>query len=164
MTLQQCIRGFFALLFFAAMTNLLVGCGNNTPQENASGDALTEEEKEGAVAVGEENVPPLEEGKALYISYCSLCHGEHGEGVMTEHLEAVPPDLTKIAARNGGEFPTDRIAAIVAGKEDVAAHSEMPDWWETFKESEKAATETELQEKINHLVLYLKNIQEKEGG
>ena len=40
----------------------------------------------------------------------------------------------------------------------------MPDWWETFKESEKAATETELQEKINHLVLYLKNIQEKEGG
>ena len=156
---------FFILLFLAAMTHLVMSCGNNASQQDAaSEEPLTEEDMEGAVAVGEENVPPIDEGRALYVSYCQLCHGEKGEGVMTEHLDAPPPDLTRIAIRNGGTFPTDRIAAIVSGEKDIEGHSksEMPDWWETFKESEGVESDTELEEKVNHLVLYLHSIQVQE--
>jgi len=42
----------------------------------------------------------------LYKAYCAVCHGEDakGNGPMTKSLKSLPPDLTRLFARNGGVF------------------------------------------------------------
>jgi len=46
------------------------------------------------------------QGSKLYKIYCASCHGEDakGHGPMAVWLKVPPSDLTRIAARNGGEF------------------------------------------------------------
>ncbi len=49
----------------------------------------------------------IERGKALYIKYCSTCHGQEGlgDGPVALRLTTEPPDLTAIAAkRTDGEL------------------------------------------------------------
>jgi mono/diheme cytochrome c family protein len=108
---------------------------------------------------------PVEEGKEWFVSYCVICHGEKadGMGAMADSLQVHPLDLTRIAQRRGGNFPDEQIAKIIAGKENVPGHSnaEMPDWLETFKKSENISDEKVLMEKINHIVAYLKTLQQQ---
>jgi len=60
---------------------------------------------------------PSIEGPALYRTYCAVCHGNSGTGggPMAMSLRVQPSDLTRIAARNGGEFPLARVEKIIAG-------------------------------------------------
>ena len=46
------------------------------------------------------------QGASLYKAYCAVCHGEDakGNGPMTKSLKSLPPDLTRLFARNGGVF------------------------------------------------------------
>ena len=46
------------------------------------------------------------QGASLYRAYCAVCHGEDakGNGPMTKSLKSLPPDLTRLFARNGGVF------------------------------------------------------------
>jgi mono/diheme cytochrome c family protein len=46
-------------------------------------------------------------GEALFRRYCSVCHGNDlkGNGPAPPPFKDVPPDLTKLAQRNGGNFP-----------------------------------------------------------
>jgi len=107
---------------------------------------------------------PVAEGGEWFKSYCVICHGEKGDGkgIMVDQLEAAPADLTTIAQRRNGVFPDEEIAKIIAGKEDVPGHStgEMPAWWDTFKKSEGITDDKVVEEKINHIVAYLKTIQQ----
>jgi mono/diheme cytochrome c family protein len=56
-------------------------------------------------------------GVDLYNAYCAGCHGAtgKGDGAKAAALPAPPPDLTRIAERNGGKFNRNRVAAIIAG-------------------------------------------------
>jgi len=57
------------------------------------------------------------QGPALYKAYCAVCHGSDGKGggPMTQSLKVRPADLTRISARNGGNFPIARVERIIAG-------------------------------------------------
>lgn len=79
------------------------------------------------------------QGPALYTTYCAVCHGEggKGDGPMAKSLKTAPPDLTRLAARNRGKFPMERVQKIIASKEQVpAGHGtrEMPVWGPIFSQ------------------------------
>ena len=68
-------------------------------------------------------------GQDLYMTYCWQCHGRDatGNGPMAEMLAIVTPDLTKLAARNEGNFPTEVVAKKIDGRAPLLAHGgEMP--------------------------------------
>ena len=63
-------------------------------------------------------VPPEEPtGADDFLSYCSACHGTsgRGDGEMAGRLARRPADLTGLARRNGGEFPTTWVMAKIWG-------------------------------------------------
>jgi hypothetical protein len=74
-----------------------------------------------------------------------------------------PADLTAIATRRGGAFPTGEIARIVDGRFDLPAHGsrEMPVWGERFGADvpEVEIGESIARGNIASLVEYLKSIQ-----
>ncbi len=106
-----------------------------------------------------------ESGRASYKRHCSACHGmdAQGKGVLTAVLTIPPPDLTRIAARRGGVFPTSEIAAYIDGRESVAAHGprEMPVWGRVFAQpiGEGSTGEEVVRGQLLVLVEYLKSIQ-----
>lgn len=111
--------------------------------------------------------PPkaAERGKALFMQYCAACHGAsaRGDGPLAEALRTVPADLTRIAERRSGHFPTADIVAFVDGRTKVAAHGgrEMPVWGERFAESAANPRDRDAaaSSKLRSLVDYLKTIQ-----
>ena len=67
----------------------------------------------GAAACVEEPI----DGRAAYLENCASCHGvdARGDGPIAAGLATAPPDLTMIAARNGGVFPTDQVMSTIDG-------------------------------------------------
>lgn len=76
------------------------------------------------------------QGEELYQQYCSGCHGvaADGRGSVGAMMDPRPPDLTRIAARNGGVFPQAAVVRTIDGRDPVIAHGprEMPIWGERF--------------------------------
>lgn len=111
--------------------------------------------------------PPLvihsQYGRDLYGFYCASCHGRDGRGggPVAPTLHVDPPDLTRLAARNGGVFPRLRVEAIVDGRIDppLATHGsrEMPVWGPIFSglDADEAANRV----RIENIVLYLETLQ-----
>lgn len=56
-------------------------------------------------------------GKTLYLDYCTACHGSsgRGDGPVATDLDRPVPDLTLIARRNGGTFPTADVMSVIDG-------------------------------------------------
>lgn len=61
--------------------------------------------------------PPEISGRALFAANCVGCHGvsARGDGPAASGLPKRPADLTRIAARNGGDFPTARVMSTING-------------------------------------------------
>ena len=61
---------------------------------------------------------------------CAACHGATGRGDVAAGagLSPRPADLTGLAARNGGVFPTTRVMAYIWRGEGAAAHRAMPNF------------------------------------
>jgi mono/diheme cytochrome c family protein len=106
---------------------------------------------------------PSIQGPALYKAYCSSCHGKDakGGGPVQASLKATPPDLTRIAARNGGAFPLKQIEGIISGEVRVGAHGshEMPVWGPIF--SQVAVDQDLGRVRIDNLARYLRDLQTK---
>ena len=71
----------------------------------------------------------LEVGRDIYMSYCVQCHGVDAKGIgtMAEILNVVTPDLTLLAERNDGIFPTDTVAMKIDGRTPILGHGgDMP--------------------------------------
>jgi len=78
-------------------------------------------------------------GPELFRAYCATCHGKDakGNGPMAASLRIAPPDLTRIATRNGGDFPFLQVQKIISGEQQPpATHGtrEMPVWGPIFSE------------------------------
>jgi len=104
------------------------------------------------------------DGAALFRTWCASCHGvtAQGNGALAPMLRRVPPDLTLIAGKNGGMFPTARIRRIVDGRE-VESHGDpdMPVWGSAFKSAKDGYTEESVRARIDAVVAYLESIQKR---
>lgn len=104
------------------------------------------------------------QGRSLFKAHCAACHGvdAKGSGPMAQSLKVHPPDLTRIAARNGGKFPLARIERIISGEDQLpAAHGtrEMPLWGPIFSE---IAWDQDLgRVRVDNVARYLLEIQTK---
>ena len=70
---------------------------------------------------------PAEEvpkGRQLYLDACATCHGIEGagDGPMRQILTIAVPDLTGLAARNGGSFPWLTVVHMVDGRTGLHGH------------------------------------------
>ena len=75
-------------------------------------------------------------GRADFVEHCASCHGMQGRGngPAASSLKKTPADLTRIAERNGGEFPAGEISKFIDGRTQLPAHGsrEMPIWGREF--------------------------------
>jgi mono/diheme cytochrome c family protein len=104
-------------------------------------------------------------GRQTFRTYCASCHGEDGtgDGYIADTLRTRPADLTRIALRNGGVYPAERIWKTIDGREEVKTHGrrEMPVWGDVFLWPEGDTPERQrlVERKIGELVEYLRTIQ-----
>jgi mono/diheme cytochrome c family protein len=155
-------RNLSTILLLASALFLLPQCANNASSEGGEADTEMAAADEAEAPVHKET-DPIARGKELYVSYCQICHGQGGApGPMADELKVQPPDMTKIAARNGGEFPNDKIFEIIKGGKEIAGHNadNMPIWGDTFMSSEGLASKAEVDKEIGHIVAYLETVQE----
>jgi len=104
-------------------------------------------------------------GASLFKAYCASCHGigGRGDGPVAASLKVEVPDLTRIAARQGGQFPAEQIRKIIDGRTTMPPHGsrEMPVWGQEFRAA--ALNDSRAQQRvdglIDSLVQYLRSIQ-----
>jgi len=115
----------------------------------------------------------IAEGKMQYQSSCAACHGidAKGNGPVSKELKTLPADLTVLAKNNNGVFPYDTVYQMIDGRNStVVAHGtrEMPIWGFAFQyrggpvgeiHAPPPASKEEVDQRINHLVDYIKSIQ-----
>ena len=102
-------------------------------------------------------------GQQMYVSYCASCHGKNGvgDGPAAPALKVPPTNLTMLAKQNGGKFPSDHVATILAGGAVVAHGSaDMPVWGTIFR-SMNGGHAPEIQLRITNLTKYLESMQAK---
>jgi mono/diheme cytochrome c family protein len=102
-------------------------------------------------------------GAYAFRTYCASCHGTdaRGEGPLTDSLRFRPPDLTLIAKRNGGEFPTEKVVRIVDGRNPLKGHGgpDMPIWGDAFRNAETGYDDAAARAKVREVVNHLKTLQ-----
>lgn len=103
-------------------------------------------------------------GREMFMSYCAACHGKDakGNGPAATALNVAPADLTALAKKNGGKFPSDRVATVLNGQANLAAHGnkEMPVWGPIFWRM-SGGHEGEVQQRIANLSHYLESVQQE---
>lgn len=79
----------------------------------------------------------IHDGGDLYVALCSSCHGKEGkgDGPASTELKKKVPDLTILAAANGGKFPFDDVEKAITGKSRIKSHGtvDMPIWGAAFE-------------------------------
>jgi mono/diheme cytochrome c family protein len=106
-------------------------------------------------------------GRRLYLQYCSACHGPgaQGDGVVSGFMRPKPPDLTQLAKRNKGTFPTVLVIDTIDGRSMPRAHgdSDMPVWGTILRADAAGADNPELNvhSVVTQITDYLRSIQAK---
>jgi mono/diheme cytochrome c family protein len=129
-------------------------------------------------------------GKNVFNQYCASCHGilGKGDGPAASALKIPPADLTELAARNKGEFPSLRVMQAIKAGPSVPAHGSeiMPVWGtiflqgdsrdvsnettprtpsgiveETGQQGRQGPTAAEVQLRIYNLMEYIRTLQAK---
>jgi mono/diheme cytochrome c family protein len=105
-------------------------------------------------------------GAELYEGLCSSCHGAsgRGDGPVSSLIKTGVPDLTRMAQREGGEFPTEDVRRTIDGRWDRRAHGarDMPVWgWQFYNSANQndAEERARVDSMIDRLVGYLRSIQ-----
>ena len=102
-------------------------------------------------------------GGAVFGSYCASCHGTtaRGDGPLAATMRRKPANLTEIAKRNGGEFPSAIVYRTIDGRQPVRGHGgpDMPEWGAAFEKSSEAGDADRVRRVIQSLVDYLASIQ-----
>lgn len=101
-------------------------------------------------------------GREMYLTYCATCHGKDGKGggPAAAALKAAPPDLTTLAKRNKGKFPSERVYNAITGVSDIPAHGskEMRIWGPMLLSRQH---DPEVRLRVANLTKYIGSIQEK---
>jgi len=108
---------------------------------------------------------PATSGQAMYGAYCAVCHGTDGKGggPAASALKGEIPDLTTLAQRHGGKYPSEYVESVLRfGAENFPAHGnkEMPIWGPVFKSMPRGSESTEAL-RISNLTQYLGTLQVK---
>lgn len=128
----------------------------------------------GAICLAQEAKPTIKHapaamtspssGKEMFMSYCASCHGKDakGHGPAAAALNQPPANLTTLAKRNGGKYPSDRVTSILSGQANLTAHGdqEMPVWGPVFWKMSQGHEE-QVHMRIANLNKYLESLQEK---
>ncbi len=106
-------------------------------------------------------------GDYLFRTYCAACHGESakGNGPLAESMRKRPSDLTEIAKRNKGAFPTEQVHRMIDGRQPVKGHGgpDMPVWGDVFSRSVEGGDPDIVKKRIEALVSYLAGIQARDA-
>lgn len=109
-----------------------------------------------------EDATGAESGKDLYLRHCAVCHGldGSGNGPLTAAMKIAPADLTRIAARHDGTFPSAKVADVIRNGGGVLGHGStaMLPWGRYFSERRKPEVG---RARIEALVRYIESIQAK---
>jgi mono/diheme cytochrome c family protein len=108
-----------------------------------------------------------DEGRRLFVTYCSSCHGPagRGDGPVADALSVRPADLTQLARATEGPFIAERIQRMIDGRDrSIKAHGsiEMPVWGDAFRQREGLSDEA-IRARIEAIVKYLQSIQQRTG-
>lgn len=109
-------------------------------------------------------------GEHDFNTYCASCHGEdaRGNGPKAFSLAIKPPNLTTLTQRYG-EFPRDKLARMIDGRDPIKGHGEreMPVWGVWFK-AESAqdlggaeGDEASVERRVDNLIDYIAGLQVK---
>jgi len=94
----------------------------------------------------------------MYANYCAACHGKEGRGngPAAEALKVPPADLTALAKKNGGKYPSDHVSSAIKGDLEMTAHGskEMPVWGNLFWQLSQGHT-SEVQLRVSNLNRYI---------
>lgn len=117
--------------------------------------------------------PAVDRGRVDYEANCASCHGRsgRGDGPLKPFLVQPPADLTALARRNGGAFPTQLVWEAIDGRAmaRIGSHgtSEMPVWGSEFRAQAQAnprtaeQSERQVRDRIVALLDHLARLQEK---
>ncbi|HEX3322328.1 MAG TPA: c-type cytochrome [Terriglobales bacterium] len=103
-------------------------------------------------------------GEEMYNTYCAVCHAKDGKGngPAAEALKVPPPDLTQLSKKNGGNYPSLKVSAIIRGEQSLPAHGtkDMPVWGALFWKMSQGH-ESEVQQRIANLNKHIEGMQQK---
>lgn len=104
---------------------------------------------------------PSVSGADVYAQLCAVCHGRdgRGDGPAAVALKQSPTDLTQLARKNGGKYPTVAIQHSITNSDSIAAHgtSAMPVWGQLLKTTPDDKSQGEL--RIHNLAKYIESLQ-----
>lgn len=107
---------------------------------------------------------PSNSGKEMFKSYCAVCHGTDakGDGPAAAALKTAPADLTLLAQKNGGKYPSAHVASVLRGQATMPSHgsADMPIWGPLFS-SISQGHESQVQQRTTNLVSYIETLQAK---
>jgi mono/diheme cytochrome c family protein len=94
----------------------------------------------GAAAIGVSGLAiaagGIDIGRQEYDANCAVCQGPagKGDGPYAAALKIPMPDLTVLAKKNGGVFPSAQVFSLIDGRADVQGHGprDMPVWGEDY--------------------------------
>jgi mono/diheme cytochrome c family protein len=107
-------------------------------------------------------------GPELYETFCANCHGRsgRGDGPVAPLLKAPVPNLTHIAARNGGRFPADEVYRYIDGQAESPTHGprNMPVWGYEFygDDPDDQIAHKQATRAIDRLVKHVRSLQRPE--
>jgi len=103
-------------------------------------------------------------GEEMFISYCAACHGKDGKGTgpAADALKVPATNLTTLASKNGGKYPSMKVASVIRGEDVLAAHGsrDMPVWGKLFW-SISGGNDAEVLQRVVNLNKYIEAMQVK---
>lgn len=102
-------------------------------------------------------------GSEMFNSYCAPCHGKDakGNGPAATALKNPPANLTQLAKKNNGKFPSDHVAEVLrSGVAGAHGSTDMPVWGPLFA-AVSGGDQSVVQMRIANLIHYLESLQEK---
>jgi nucleotide-binding universal stress UspA family protein/mono/diheme cytochrome c family protein len=104
-------------------------------------------------------------GGEVFRTYCATCHGTsgRGDGPLAGSMRRKPSDLTEIAKKNGGEYPSEIVFRTIDGRTPVRGHGgpDMPVWGDAFARSRDGGDAATVKERIDSLVEFIRTLQVK---